>query len=408
MPPVLYSVLTFSFLLLLFAFVKHYSRNSKLPSEAWILLIGIAYGLLKKEGGFDDWPDWVLNPNAILFFFLPLLIYASARHVSVKDMRASAVPIIVYALPGVLLSSVLIGLPIAWMLNIHYTHGMLFGAAIGATDPIAVGAIFQKFTLNKKLDMLVEGESLFNDGTTVALFSILVGVVLMGDVLSPTVAIGKLSYSILLAIPIGLGVGWFAAKILQDWAEHQIFYNASMGLIVALLLFALCEYVLHVSGVIAVLLAALTMEKMSVYRAPEDIEMLDSFWSYTSQTLNGFMFFLLGVATGLHVFNLPAPVLAVGLIAMLLARCIVIYGGAGLMRLFSLKIPLVWQNVMVLGGLRGAVSAALILLIPMDYEHRDHFLCLAFFLTAFSLIIQPILMDQYLNRLKAKKSREAF
>lgn len=408
MPPILLDILIFSILLLAFACIKHYTRHSKLPSEAWILLVGITYGLIKKVGEYAQWPDLVLDPNAILFFFLPLLIYASGRHVNVLAMKANGVLIALYALPGVILTSVLIGFPLAWALNINYLHGMLFGAAIGATDPIAVGAIFQKFTLNKKLDMLVEGESLFNDGTTVALFTLLSAIVLYGSEFNLLPAIGQFSYSLLLSIPIGLLVGWLAAKTLDVWSEKQIFFKASMGLIVALLLFILCEYMLHCSGVIAVLFAALVMEKMSQNDTFESCEMLDSFWSYLSQTLNGFMFFLLGVATGLHEFNLPALALCVGLLAMLLARAFVIYGGAGLMRIFSIKTPLIWQHIMVLGGLRGAVSAALILLIPTHYEHRDHFLCLAFFLIAFSLIVQPLLMDRYLNKLKQVKDGTAF
>ena len=408
MPPVLVDILTFSSLLLIFACVKHYTRHSKLPSEAWILLLGIAYGLTKKHGEFTEWPDLTLDPNAILFFFLPLLIYASGRHVNVSAMKFSGIAITIYALPGVIASSVLIGFPVAWALDIHYLHGMLFGAAIGATDPIAVGAIFQKFALNKKLDMLVEGESLFNDGTTVALFSLLSAIVLYGSEFNFVNAAGTFTYAILLSIPIGILAGWLASKTLQVWSEQQIFYNASMGLIVALLIFMLCEYILHCSGVIAVLFSALTMEKLSKQSQPEDNKMLDSFWSYISQTLNGFMFFLLGVATGLHAFNLPVDALVIGFAAMFMARAIVIYAGAGIIRIFSTKIPAKWQHIMVLGGLRGSVSAALILLIPMSYENRDHFLCLAFFLTAFSLIVQPLLMDQYLKKLKRDNNQEVF
>jgi CPA1 family monovalent cation:H+ antiporter len=409
MSPILLQVLTFSFLLLLFACIKHYTRNSKLPTEAWILLVGISYGLLEKEVGTLAWPNLVLDPNAILFFFLPLLIYASGRHVDVSAMRAKAWPIMLYAFPGVILTSVLIGFPVAWALDIHYLHGMLFGAAIGATDPIAVGAIFQKFSMNKQLDMLVEGESLFNDGTTVVLFSLLSSLVILGSEFNFSSAVGEFVYAVGLSIPIGLVSGWLASKVLKSWSEQQMFFGASMGIISAFLIFALCEYVLHVSGVIAVLMASLMMEHLSKKTAStENIKLLDSFWSYLSQTLNGFMFFLLGVATGLHEFNLPVFALIVGFIAMLAARCVVIYGGGGILRIFSAGLPASWQHVMVLGGLRGAVSAALILLIPDDYAQRDNFLCLAFFLIAFSLIVQPLVMQRYLEKLKKSDGSSVF
>lgn len=409
MSDVLLQILIFSSLLLLFAGVKHYTRHSRLPAEAWILLLGIAYGLLKKHGGFLSWPALDFDPDVILFFFLPLLIYASGRHVDAQAMRANTGAILFYAVPGVIATAFLIGLPLAWALGIPALHGILFGAAIGATDPIAVGSVFQRFGLTPKLEMLVEGESLFNDGTTVVVFTLLFALVIEQQEFVLVDAAGKLLYAVGLAIPIGLAVGWFTSKVLSVWNEEQVFYSASMGLASALLLFMLCEYVLHCSGVIAVLAAALVYQHLS--RQPtQDRESirLDAFWSYINETLNSFLFFLLGVATGLHEFNLPAFALATGLGAMLLARLLVVYSGGLLFLGLRKPLPASWQHVMVLGGLRGAVSAALILMIPESYPNRDHFLCLAFFLTAFTLIVQPLMMHSYLNREQGKEDSPLF
>lgn len=409
MSGVLLQILIFSALLLLFAGTKHYTRHSRLPAEAWILLLGIAYGLLKKHGDFHNWPALKFDPDLILFFFLPLLIYASGRHVDVRAMRANTVAILLYAVPGVIATAFLIGLPVAWVLGIPALHGLLFGAAIGATDPIAVGSVFSRFGLNRQLDMLVEGESLFNDATTVVLFTLLFTLAIEQHSVALLDAGGKLLYAVGLAVPMGMAAGWFTSKVLAVWKEKQIFYSASIGLASALLLFMLCEYVLHCSGVIAVLVSALLSQHLSrkqvIANKPAQ---LDTFWSYLNDTLNSFLFFLLGVATGLHEFNLPALALLVGLSAMLCARVILIYPGAFLMRALGKPLPSHWQHVMVLGGLRGAVSAALILLIPEDYPNRDHFLCLAFFLTAFTLIVQPLIMHLYLSREQGKNNPALF
>ena len=178
-------------------------------------MVGIAYGLTKKEARLHSFPDFALDPNAILFFFLPLLIYASGRHINVGAMRTRSGAIFLYALPGVILTSFLIGYPVSWILDIPLLRGMLFGAAIGATDPIAVGAIFQRFGLNKELDMLVEGESLFNDGTTVVLFTLISALVLTNASFEFGGALGKFVYAVGLSVPIGLACGWIASKMLH-------------------------------------------------------------------------------------------------------------------------------------------------------------------------------------------------
>ncbi len=393
-------IITFCILLSLFTCIKHYARGSRLPSEAWILLAGIAYGLTKRMGEFEAWPQLILNADSILFFFLPLLIFASGRHLNLRIMRSRSDAIFLFAIPGVILTTFLIGIPVALTLDIPLGHGLLFGAAIGATDPIAIGAIFKQFSIPEELNMLVEGESLFNDGTTVVLFSLISAIVLSGSPFSLGNAFLSFLYSVGVAIPMGLSAGWLGVKVLASWREDNMFFTASMGLIVALLVFAIGEHFLHISGVIAVLMAAIVMNNS--IRKQEDDEkttLLNSFWDYMSEVLNGFMFFMLGVATGLHEFDTPFLALIAGVIAMLTARAIVIYGGGMLLR-FRMPLPSLWQHILMLGGLRGAVSAALILLIPNDYPHRDDFLCLAFLLIVFSLIFQPPAMQQLLERNK--------
>lgn len=129
--------------------------------------------------------------------------------------------------------------------------------------------------------------------------------------------------------------------------------------------------------------------------------MMGAFWDYISQTLNAFLFFMLGAMSGAHDFSaLPFTITIAAVAVLLLSRAAIAYGGGALLRF-----PISWQNVMMLGGLRGGISAALVLLIPHDYAHQQMFLCLAFIMIAFTLIVFPPLLSVYLKRADMSSSK---
>lgn len=396
----------FCFLLLLFSAVKCYARRSFLPAEAWILVAGISYGIFLKETDITWLPVIEFNPEIVLFIFLPLLIFASGRLINVGILKAESVPIGFFASIGVIATSFMIGAPVAWVLDIPLLHGLLIGAAAGATDPAAVAAIFHSFRIPERLGLTIEGESLFNDGTTVVLFALISGLVLSNSMFNLTDSLLEFVWAIAGAIPVGVIIGWLGARLLIFWGHQQLFFSISISLVVAYSAFLIGEELLHVSGVIAVLMAAIVFIQTrvkknagEVYRREEGV--FDAFWEYLADLTNGILFFALGVATGIHDFKeVPFIAVVTAVVAMVLARIILVYGSSSLLGVIGKSYPRPWQHIMCLGGLRGGVSAALILLIPEDYPYRGHFLCLAFAMISFSLIVQPMLLKMYLKRAK--------
>lgn len=401
---------SFCGLLAIFTAVNHYSKRSLIPSDTWVLIAGLLYGISLKEFGLDSLPRFDLHPQVIILVFLPLLIFVSGRLINPDSLKLEVVPIGLFSTVGVVVTAFVIGAPLAWMLDIPLLQGLLIGAAAGATDPAAVASIFHNFRIPQRLGLIVEGESLFNDGTTVVFFGLIGGLAFSGEAFSLGYSVGAFTWAIIAALPLGIFMGYLAAMILNHWQERHVSYELSVTLVMVYVVFLIAEELVHTSGVIAVLMATIAFcryrgrEKhtdKTIAVATESASNTDDFWGYLAMIANGILFFSLGATTGLHDFGeVPLLAIVVAITSLLIARGIVIYGGSLLLAGVRHKLSIQWQNVLMLGGLRGAVSAALILMIPQSYPHKGTFLCLIVAMIIFTLTVQPVLLKMYLKNNK--------
>ena len=392
--------------LLAISAIEHYFRRSIVPAICWVMLGGILYGFVRSAAELPL-PALHVEPDLVFYVFLPVLIFDSARKLRLEDLRAVAVPIGFFASAGVVLTTVLIGLPFAWIAKVPILDALLFGAVLSATDPIAVSAIFGKFTFPERLKTVVEGESLLNDGTAVILFTLLSASVLRGDPLSVQKAAIGLSVAVGGALLIGLLMGLAGGALVRHWQVlHDRFLGALLPLVTIYLTFGVAEHFLHVSGVIAVMTATLTLGHMHMHRradrGPGESESIDRFfdrfWDFLGDLANASLFFLLGAALGGHNFLPYLTSVPLLILLLLFSRSGTVYLGAATLRLAGQRLPLPWQHVLNLAGLKGALSVALILLIPQDYPHREVFLCAAFIMILFSLVGNSVAMQFYLKR----------
>ena len=385
--------------------IKHYSKRYLIPSDTWVLIAGLLYGIGLKKFGLDNFPRFELHPQVIILVFLPLLIFVSGRLIKPGGLKSEVVPISFFATIGVVITAFLIGAPLAWVLDIPLLQGLLIGAAAGATDPAAVASIFHNFRIPERLGLIVEGESLFNDGTTVVFFGLISGLVFGGKVFDLGGSLATFFWAISAALPLGIVFGRLAAALLNRWQERHISYDLSITLVMIYIVFLIAEELLHVSGVIAVLMASITFcryrvrEKNPDTKAEPKSNNIDDFWDYMAMIANGILFFSLGVTTGLHDFSeVPSIAIIIAVASMVFARCLVVYGGSFLLNGVRSQLSIQWQHVLVLGGLRGAISAALILMIPQSYPYRGAFLCLIVSMIVFTLVVQPVLLRVYLKK----------
>ncbi|MBN1966605.1 MAG: cation:proton antiporter, partial [Anaerolineae bacterium] len=230
------------------------SRRIRIPYTIALVLTGIAISLLGPASLGELFPVQ-LDSDLILLVFLPGLIFEAAYSLSLEELRENLGVIMWLAVPGLLVSTGIVGAVLHFVLGIDFEVALLFGALISATDPVSVLALFRELRVPKRLSILMEGESLFNDGTAVVIFFILLETVQGGDV-SATQGVQQFVIVVAGGALTGYMVG-LAANALLGWRyvadEHAI--QIAFTIILAYGTYLLAEELLHVSPVIAVVIA---------------------------------------------------------------------------------------------------------------------------------------------------------
>ncbi len=391
------------FLIGLCAIEQHF-RFSKLPFISWVLLFGVVYGFINQTL-LTALPDLKLTPDIILYIFLPVLIFDSSRKLNLKIARSEVIPASVLATAGILVSMFVMAVPIHWATDMPWMDILFFAAIMSATDPVAVAAIFKQFPIPEKLKMLIEGESLLNDGTTVILFMLMTGAVLEGKELILRHDALVFVISVFGAILLGVCTGLIGAWLMRRWnALKDHFIAPLFPLLIVYLTFCLAQSLLEISGVIAVMTATLVLRtvllKTKRTEAPKrcEIEFYKNFWQFLGDLANAILFFMLGVAIGTQYYNINWMIMLVVIAALLISRSVVVYGFGLLFRLIGIRLPVSWQHILNLGGLKGALSVALILMIPEGYAYRQTFLCAALGMSLFTLVGNTLGLRFYLKK----------
>ncbi|KAB7623639.1 cation:proton antiporter [Alkalilimnicola sp. S0819] len=381
--------------LLVVALVRHYAPRTALPAESWMLLVGVGYGLLEPLA--VQLPTIRLNPEIVVSVLLPVLVFGSGRRLPVTLLLRSAGPIALLVLLGTPLSMLLIGLPAAFLLDIPAIHGLLFGAAVAATDPASVAHVLNRFPIPEQLRLILHGESLFNDALTIVAFTALAATAIGAAGLSfSAMAIGA-TRSVLLAIPAGLLLGWLGGLLVRRWREQNRVPGLTLTLTLPFTGFLLSERLLHASGVITVLCAALAFSHARHGPRSSGPELYDELWNFLASLAASSLYFALGAAIAAQ--DIAFDWVFVSVIALLLvSRALLVYGAGPLLRAQGRALPRSWRHVIMLGGLRGAVPAALVLMTPADYLYRQQLLAMVFALVAYTVIVHPLMLQRYLGR----------
>ncbi len=416
-PSVVHTVFWVCGLLLVISAVEHHARGSAVPPACWLLLLGAAYGGLRTYAELDL-PALHLGPEVVLFLFVPLILFDASRRLRVCQLWEVLPQAGLLGIVGPLAGMALLGLPLMLIKDMALTDAFLFGAVLSATDPVAVTAVFQTFRVPARLRALLEGESLLNDGTAVILFGVFLSRVSGGAPLSIPATALNLAGAILGALALGALAGAAGALLMRLWhALHDRFLGALLPLVVVLAVFSVAEHVLHVSGVVAVLAATLTMGALHIHlrrdtavkeggragatefadRPEEADRFFADFWGFLGQLATAVLFFLVGARTGEHVYDLSWHTIPIMLGALLLSRAAIVYPLSAVFRPTRLRVPGAWQHVLALGGLRGALSVALLLSLAEAYPHRHLFLCLAFTMVLFTVVVNTLLLRAFLK-----------
>jgi monovalent cation:H+ antiporter, CPA1 family len=382
-------------LLLIATLVGIAARRLRMPYTVGLVIVGTALAILYQQFPFE------LAPELILGIFVPPLIFEAAFHLPLGELRRNAVPVLVLAVIGVLLTTFLVGGIVHYGAGIAMANAIIFGSVIAATDPVAVIALFRTLGVPKRLQVLLEGESLFNDGTAIVVFNIAVAAALTGS-FSVLSGISTFLYSAGIGLGIGFVLGVLASFIISRVDDHLI--ETAITFVLAYGAFILAE-MLHVSGVLAVVAAGLINGNIGPRGMSSTTRIVVfNFWDFMSFLANSFVFLLIGLVVDLPLLTSNWPAIFWGILAALLSRLIVIYG------LFprSERISLKWKNILYWGGLRGAISLALVLGLPTQLGTgvNAQLRAMVFGLVLFTLLVQGTSMSWLVKRMGIIPRRE--
>jgi CPA1 family monovalent cation:H+ antiporter len=380
-------------LLLLGSAMLAVSKRLKLPFTVALLLAGtsLSWGVSWPPHPFGAVESLRVSPDIVIYVFLPTLIFEAALHFDTRQLRRDLKAILTLAVPGLLLSTFLVGGIVALTTTIPFSAALLLGAILSATDPVAVIALFKEVGAPQRLTVLVEGESLFNDATSIVLARILVAVVVAGTV--SVSGIGTAVWEFLLlfiggltvGVALGFGVGYLLGKVESDPS-----IEITLTTVLAYMSFLIAEELLGVSGIMATIGAGLVQGGWGRLKVSVSVRAyLDRFWDYMAFIANALIFLMVGLRVDLSALLGVMHLLPWVVLAILVARAAVMYGLLPLSeRLWRQEpIDLRYRTIMFWGGLRGAVALALALGLPM-FQYNEEFVALVMGVVLFTLLVQ--------------------
>ncbi|MDH3281089.1 MAG: sodium:proton antiporter [Gammaproteobacteria bacterium] len=396
-----------------FSYLNH--RFIGLPTTIGVMLIALVFSLGLVAAGKLGVGDVYARAErlieevdfnvALMHGMLSFLLFAGALHVNLDDLAKRKWVIASLATVGVVMSTFLVGTLVWGMLwflgfDISYLYCLLFGALISPTDPIAVLATLKTVGIKKSLETKITGESLFNDGVGVVVFLVLMRLATNPEEVSAGGAIGLFLQEALGGVVFGLVMGYLAYLLLRSVDNYQVEILITLALVTGGYSLAMA---LHTSGPIAIVVAGLLVGNQGRLLAMSDKtrEHIDTFWELMDEVLNSILFVLIGLE--LLVLTFAPAYLIAGILAIpivLLSRFISVGVPVGILRLRRDFSPHV-VKILVWGGLRGGISVALALSLPVGPE-RDAFLTMTYIVVVFSIVVQGLTVSRVVKRLSGE------
>jgi Na+:H+ antiporter len=374
------------------------ARHVRLPYTVALVLAGLALG------AFGAFPAPHLTESLLFSVILPGLVFEAAFHIDAREIRDSWVTIGTFAVPGVVASTALIAFtlpPVVHLLHLvpgfGWKNALVFGALISATDPVAVVALFRTLGAPRRLTMLLDGESLLNDGTAIVFFTLSL-TLLAGT----NVDVGHLSAQFLsivgIGAVIGMAVGAAASLMMQHVDDPMI--EITLTTIAAYGSFAVAQYA-GASGVIATVAAGVLCGNYGARKGMSASTRVASatFWEYVVFALNSIVFLLIGFEVHPAALLQDWLPIVVAYAVVTLGRGIIIFAGRALLGWTRERFPWRWSVVLTWGGLRGALPMVLALSLPTSFPYRDLIISMTFGVALLSILVHGITMSPLLRLL---------
>lgn len=368
----------------------------RLPYTIALVAAGLGVGILRAQHFVEL--DVGLTPELVFTIFLPVLLFEAAFNFHLHHLKENVKTIALFSTPGLLIASTVVGYSLHWAIDMPLPSALVFGALISATDPISVMALFKQLKAPTRLSVVVEGESLFNDGAAVVLFKIFLALVLTGE-FSLVAGVYQFVWVAAGGLLIGAALGYIISRLTAVIDDHLI--EITLSTILAYGSY-LCAEHFHVSGVMAVIAAGLVLGNLgkSVGMSPNTQIMMAAFWEYAGFLMNSLVFLLIGTQVDLRLLAGNWQRVLLAFVLVLAGRLVASILVAPFAARWDRPMPKSWYTILVWAGLRGSISMALAIGLPTTVPWRDEILLLTFGVVISSLFLQGLSMPWLLRKLK--------
>ena len=363
------------------------ARRLRMPYTVGLVIVGLGLTLLGQV-------QVRITSELILGLLIPPLVFEAAYHLNFTDLQRNLKPILILAVPGVLITTFFVGGVISLGAGFPLSIAFLAGALVAASDPDAVIALIRSLGVPKRLQVLLEGESLLNDGTVIVVYNLMLAIVITGEFNIFT----SLTQFIKIAgggLTIGFVLGWLVSQLIGRINDHLL--ETTLTSVLAFGAYLVAES-LGASGVMAVVAAGLVNGNIgSKGMSPTTRIVVLNFWEYAAFLATTFIFLLIGLQIEISMLWENWHLIIWGIIAVLISRALVVYG----LSIINRNIPMGWQHVLFWGGLRGALAPALAISLPEALgDLRGQIQAMVFGVVLFNLLVQGTTLRPLVRRLK--------
>jgi CPA1 family monovalent cation:H+ antiporter len=385
-------------LLALATVVAIVARRLHLPYTVGLVITGIGLAVVRVKTGI------ILTHDLMFDLILPPLLFEAALSIEWDKLRRDAFPVLSLATIGVIVSALVVAAGMVTVLGWPISSAIIFGILISATDPVAIIAMFKDAGITGRLRLLLESESLLNDGVAAVLFAVALA---WAQVLGQGVtAPGHIALALLQTagggILAGVVFGGVAIAVVGRTTDHLV--ETALTTVAAYGSFLIAERV-GASGVLATVASGLLMGNLGIlsrlernHLSPRGREFVVAFWEFAAFIANSFVFLLIGLAVAsIPLTGLGITTFAIAIGLVLVARALTVYPLCLIFRRSRWAIPVREQHILWWGGLRGALALALALALPSYLQLRNEILTVAFGVVVFSVVVQGLTMPPVLR-----------
>ncbi|MGB3612800.1 MAG: sodium:proton antiporter [Elainellaceae cyanobacterium] len=374
------------------ALSRTFALFRQIPYTLLLVIAGLALAVL-------DIRLVTLSPELILLVFLPPLLFEAGWNLEWSNLKDDFVPICLFAIVGVVISVSGIGWGLHSLAGLSWGTALLIGASLSATDPVSVISLFRELGVGKRLTVLMEGESLFNDGVAVVAFLLLLGSAMETETLTVPLAVVRFFSFVGIGVGVGSLIGFGISYLTQRF--DLPFVEQSLTLISAYGTYVVAEE-LGGSGVIAVVTVGLILGNFGsrIGMNPRTRLIVSEFWEFVAFLVNSIVFLLIGDQIRFGSLGENFQLILIAIAMVIATRAIGIYGLSAVSNaVVESDLPLKEQTVLWWGGLRGSVSVALALSVPDSFPGKEAIIATVFGVMLFTLLVQGMTVKPLLERL---------